>query len=542
MTVTATDDDGRTRQATLDITVSAYTSVLAEGATGAFFDYDLLLANPTGSAITAAVTFFKEAGGSVVQQVPLPAQSRRTIRVDDIAGLESTTMSTAVRTIGAPILVERTMRWGQAGAPRYGAHSDKATAGAARTWYFAEGSQGFFFTYLLLANPADRANRATIDWLIEGAPAQRRVVSLAPNSRTTIDAGADAALVGRSFGIVVTFAEPAVAERAMYFGSPPDVLFKAGHDSAGVNAPATQWVLAEGATGPFFETFILLGNPEPGRGDGHAAVPDRSGVEVTRTVTVPGDGPAHRQHRGAESGGAGARERRGRDRRHRDAADRRRAGAVLARRAVGLVRSAQQLRRERAADALGPGRGPRRQPRGHSAGELSDLYPARQPGHDAGDRDGHLPARKRRPSHPDLCGRGRPPVQRRGGGGGQHGAGAGRRVLRRRHHVDGADRGRALAVRRRRHAGVRHRHERHGDAAALTRLRAPRQTAQTRQAPARPPVPRWCGASRRAQGSSAQEHFVGLVVRDWPTDNVDDETCVFQEAGPRRPWKQPVSC
>ena len=117
VTVTATDDDGRTRQATLDITVSAYTSLLAEGATGAFFDYDLLLANPTGSTITAAVTFFKEAGGSVVQQVPLPAQSRRTIRVDDIAGLESTTMSTSVRTIGAPILVERTMRWGQAGAP-----------------------------------------------------------------------------------------------------------------------------------------------------------------------------------------------------------------------------------------------------------------------------------------------------------------------------------------------------------------------------------------------------------------------------------------
>jgi hypothetical protein len=290
VTVTATDDDGRTRQATLEITVSAYTSLLAEGATGAFFDYDLLLANPAQSAITAAVTFFKESGGSVVQQVALPAQSRRTIRVDDTAGLESTAMSTSVRTIAAPILVERTMRWGQAGAPQYGAHSDKATAGAARTWYFAEGSQGFFFTYLLLANPSDRANTATIDWLIEGAPAQRRVVSLAPRSRTTIDAGADAALAGRSFGIVVTFAEPAVAERAMYFGRPPDVLFKAGHDSAGVNAPATQWILAEGATGPFFETFILLANPNQAAATATLRFLTQSGVEVTRTVTVPATG------------------------------------------------------------------------------------------------------------------------------------------------------------------------------------------------------------------------------------------------------------
>ena len=290
VTVTATDDEGRTRRATLEITVSAYTVWLAEGATGAFFDYDLLLANPAPSATTAAVTFFRESGGTVVQQVALPAQSRRTIRVDDTAALASTKMSTSVRTIETPILVERTMRWGLADAPQYGAHSDKATAGTARTWYFAEGSQGFFFTYLLLANPAGRANTATIDWLIEGAPAQRRLVSLAPNSRTTIDAGADPALVGHSFGIVVTFAEPAVAERAMYFGSPPDVLFKAGHDSAGANAPSTQWLLAEGATGPFFETFILLANPNQAAATATLRFLTQSGVEVTRTVTVPASG------------------------------------------------------------------------------------------------------------------------------------------------------------------------------------------------------------------------------------------------------------
>jgi len=76
----------------------------------------------------------------------------------------------------------------------------------------------------------------------------------------------------------------------MYFGSPPDVLFKAGHDSAGVNAPATQWVLAEGATGPFFETFILLGNPNQAAATATLRFLTESGVEVTRTVTVPGTG------------------------------------------------------------------------------------------------------------------------------------------------------------------------------------------------------------------------------------------------------------
>ena len=38
--------------------------------------------------------------------------------------------------------------------------------------------------------------------------------------------------------------------------------FGAGHDSAGVTAPATSWFLAEGATGDFFDLFILIANPD----------------------------------------------------------------------------------------------------------------------------------------------------------------------------------------------------------------------------------------------------------------------------------------
>ena len=44
-------------------------------------------------------------------------------------------------------------------------------------------------------------------------------------------------------------------QTGMYFGLDP--LWKAGHESAGVTAPSTTWFLAEGATGEFFETFIL---------------------------------------------------------------------------------------------------------------------------------------------------------------------------------------------------------------------------------------------------------------------------------------------
>ena len=53
--------------------------------------------------------------------------------------------------------------------------------------------------------------------------------------------------------------EPGVAERAMYFGTTP------GSSRRDTNRRASprraSWFLAEGATGPFFDTFLLLANP-----------------------------------------------------------------------------------------------------------------------------------------------------------------------------------------------------------------------------------------------------------------------------------------
>ena len=68
-------------------------------------------------------------------------------------------------------------------------------------------------------------------------------------------------LVNTSFSIVVDSTVPIIAERAMYFGTTR--FWDGGHESAGVPEAATNWFLAEGATGPFFETFMLVGNPNP---------------------------------------------------------------------------------------------------------------------------------------------------------------------------------------------------------------------------------------------------------------------------------------
>ncbi len=252
-----------------DVVLTALTNaphdyLLSEGATSGFFTTDILLANPNSAAVPIHITYLKDDGTTVPQEDTLAAMSHKFIRVNLVPGMDSTAFSTVVRSLdGSPVIVERTMSWDRTG---YGAHTEHATDGANTTWYFAEGSQGFFHTYLLLANPQSTANSATVQYLIEGGAPVTRTYPLAPTSRFTVDVGADAALVNQSFGMIVTFAQPGAAERAMYFGDVP--LFNGGHESAGVNAPSTTWFLAEGATGPFFETFVLLANP----GDTSASV------------------------------------------------------------------------------------------------------------------------------------------------------------------------------------------------------------------------------------------------------------------------------
>ena len=290
ITVTATDSTGATATDTLTVDVSSFVYYFAEGATGPFFDLDLALANPSAVDAPVSIQYLKEDGSTVPQVLTLSAGSRQTIRVDDLPGLAGTAVSSVVTSTSAlPLAVERTMTWDTSA---YGAHTEKATPGAQATWYFAEGSeQGFFDTYLLLANPQSTANRATVQFLVEGGSPVTKVYDLLPTSRTNVfaeavtDTAGTKVLLDKAFGIVVTFDQPGVAERAMYFGTAP--FWDGGHESAGVNAPSKSWFHAEGATGSFFDTFILLSNPSSTTATVTLRFLLDSGATVTKTKTVP---------------------------------------------------------------------------------------------------------------------------------------------------------------------------------------------------------------------------------------------------------------
>jgi hypothetical protein len=254
----------------------------AEGATGTFFDTDLLLANPTASNVAVTVTYNTEGGRVVTQGLTLAPQSRTSVSADANAQLGATAFSATVTShLGLPIAVERTLRWDATG---YGMHTEKTAPSLSRTWLFAEGAQGFYQTFFLLTNPSPTANVATLRFLRENGTEVTRTFALAPRSRRTIFAGDIPELVNQSFGTVVTFAFAGAAERAMYFGSP---VFNGGHESAGATRPSTDWFLAEGATGSFFTTFVLLSNPNATPATVTLTYMREGGGTITRTRTMP---------------------------------------------------------------------------------------------------------------------------------------------------------------------------------------------------------------------------------------------------------------
>src|SRR5262249_1443818 len=93
LTVQATDASGATSLAVLTIMVPDLQYALAEGSTGGFFDTDILLANPNHYSDTpVSVTWLKEDGASVTKVMMLPKESRTTIPVASIPGLEATAL------------------------------------------------------------------------------------------------------------------------------------------------------------------------------------------------------------------------------------------------------------------------------------------------------------------------------------------------------------------------------------------------------------------------------------------------------------------
>jgi hypothetical protein len=259
------------------------TWILAEGASG-FFKARFAIMNPGTDQAEITVKFLREGLSPITQQYSIPGRSRKTISSTDVDGLSYISFSTEVTTQRGGVVVERTMTWG--GADQMdSAHTGKASSGPQPDWYFAEGDARTFDTYLLLANANAAPVNVDVTYLLDTGDTVHETYVVAANARRTIYTNNVPGLLNRSFSMTVHSSAPINTERAMYFSLPGEY-YKGGTDSGGVEAPSTQWFIAEGHTGSMFSEYILLANPNPSTTAATIRYLRPSGPVITRSYTL----------------------------------------------------------------------------------------------------------------------------------------------------------------------------------------------------------------------------------------------------------------
>ena len=311
------------------------------------FTERLAIANPNAEEAAVDIRFLLESGDPIARSYLVPGQARMTVDVNAIAPPGA--VSAVVDATSGGVAVERTMFWGEGW---YGGHTGKAVQDSRTQWYLAEGDAAWFDTWILLANPGAQVAHVTIDYLLEGAAPIRRTYDVGAEKRVTVYANGVPGLAGRAFSTSIDSDQPINVERAMYFDGQGKG-WVGGHEAAAVAAPATDWFVAEGCTGPLFDTFLLLANPGDAPVDATLRFLTPSGIahpaDAHPSAVQPDDGPARRRD--------GARVHRRLDVHQRHRADRRRARHVLAWRSQRMDRGARQRRRHRDRHAMVARRG-----------------------------------------------------------------------------------------------------------------------------------------------------------------------------------------
>ena len=265
------------------------TRYLAEGVSNAFFSTQIALGNAALTPATVLLRFFTDGTNSVPLVVTVPPTSRGTVDVGQVVGSYSTTIESDV-----PITVDRTITWG-VGGQRYGSHGELAASRAVDDVVLRRRVDvGCVRAVLPAAEPGrdgrhrDRALSPAVR-----SPADREDVHAAgvePHDDSRRRRGAPT-LASTDVSAAIAATAPIIAERAMYRSSATQ-LFAAGHASAGVTAPALEWFLAEGATGAFFDLFILIANPNTDAGGDHRRVPASRWRHLDQELRRAGERPA----------------------------------------------------------------------------------------------------------------------------------------------------------------------------------------------------------------------------------------------------------
>jgi hypothetical protein len=269
---------------------------LAEGASNAFFEEDILIGNPNNAPTQVRLTLLPEGGTAVV--VPtfsVAATSRYTVNVEEFLPQGGSVSAVVESLDNLPIVVERTMTWPH--GTRKGGHNSPGVASTAPTWYLAEGVTGFFNTFILITNPSTTTDsQVDVKYLREISGPITQSIVVPKNGRVTIPVndgldldgdGTRETFLNEPFSTVVSTTNGVniAVERSMYWND-----FSAGHESTAVTAPNTTWLFAEGATGGdaafSWDTYLLLANPNDTAATCTATYFRQNGAPLTSSANV----------------------------------------------------------------------------------------------------------------------------------------------------------------------------------------------------------------------------------------------------------------
>lgn len=264
--------------------VPASTRLFAEGASTALFGTRFAIVNPNPTT-EAKVQLRYNPAGRAPQTVVFRARAGHTSIVEAgwLPSMSGAEFSTTVES-DLPVVVDRRMTWAE------GSHAETGLSQPSNTWHFAEGATtGEFELFYLLHNGGSSPSTVRIRFLTPAGAPVERFYTVPVSSRFTIWVGLISQLASSEVAaeIQVTAGPPIVAERAQYLGRPGRP-FAAGHESAGVTTPSTAWFFAEGATGPYFDLFVLLSNPGADAAQVEATYLLPDGSSRQQMYTVPG--------------------------------------------------------------------------------------------------------------------------------------------------------------------------------------------------------------------------------------------------------------
>lgn len=253
---------------------------LAEGYTGGGFEEYVCVANPNSWTTRVNITCMIEGEEPLlVPPVYLDARSRYTVNIGSVVGPDKNVSVQVEGYHGDSVTVERSMYWNNRG----GGHASAAVSSPSTEWNLAEGcTANGFETWVLLQNPGSAAATATVTYMTADGSEEPFNVEVPANSRKTIDVS-EALPNNEQVSATIISDRPVIAERAMYWNNR-----QAGTCASGLTRTGTEWYLAEGCTGPGYETWVLLQNPGEGETTVGLTFMDESGTTEGPELSLGG--------------------------------------------------------------------------------------------------------------------------------------------------------------------------------------------------------------------------------------------------------------